>query len=88
MNAGFDTWVERSRFDPAGTRAEITCRNDTDRESILIVSMKEQEKYSVTVNGRPGRWMEHISGTLELKLSPGENEILIDVCSCADAQHR
>ncbi len=88
VNAGFDTWVERSRFDPAGTRAEITCRNDTDRESILIVSMKEQEKYSVTVNGRPGRWMEHISGTLELKLSPGENEILIDVCSCADAQHR
>lgn len=39
--------------------------------------MKETERFSVTVNGNPGEWKEHVHGTLEVRLDPGKNEILI-----------
>lgn len=77
VTGGFDLWMESVQMSGEHTQAEIVCRNDSGRESTLLVSMKETERFSVTVNGNPGEWKEHVHGTLEVRLDPGKNEILI-----------
>ncbi len=82
VTGGFDLWLEKVTMEgvreKAGCqRAEILCRNDSGHESVLLVSMDRAADWTVTVNKEPDRFQEHVGGTLEIRVAPGWNEILV-----------
>lgn len=77
VTAGFDTWVEKRKFDEHYTSGEIEYSLEGEGEHVLLVVMNDLYSYDVYVNGHPARWSEHVKGALEIHLEMSQGKVII-----------
>ncbi|MBR3975491.1 MAG: hypothetical protein IKJ88_06480 [Clostridia bacterium] len=76
FNTGFDMWVDKAEFNENNTafNAEINYFGE-NKKSTVIVTMDENEKYKVTLDGEEIEFVERFNGTVEITVSIKDKEV-------------
>lgn len=77
VTAGFDTWVEDVIIEEGTGCMNITYRQESGKNGILLAVLEEAESYEVWLDGQKLCCQEHVKGTLEIPLTLAQGKILI-----------
>ena len=77
VTVGFDTWLEEWHFSDDYSSARIRYKTSRIGSLLLVVMNEEYSDFSVTMNGEPAQFVQRIPGTLEIRLSQWQGEVVV-----------